>query len=155
MEFPWIMNTRLFGIALLTMIVAMSTSSLVLAHPHEGNIPIDDHSHEPQTEYIPLNGVIGLEKTQLIFHASENNSLPWAFVEGKIANPVAGYPVIIQIYKDGEAVHFAQTDVNENGNYEYKFRVLNVDSDKTTKLFEGDYQVTIFKVVYTNSGNFV
>ena len=155
MEFLWNMNTRLFGIALLTMIVAMSTSSIALAHPHEGNIPIDNHSHEPQTEYIPLNGVIGLEKTQLIFHASENNSLPWAFVEGKIANPVAGYPVIIQIYKDGEAVHFAQTDVNDNGNYEYKFRVLNVDSDKTTKLFEGDYQVTIFKVVYTNSGNFV
>ena len=155
MEFLWIMKTKLFGIALLTVIVAMSTSSIALAHPHEGNIPIDNHSHEPQTEYIPLNGVIGLEKTELIFHASENNSLPWAFVEGKIANPVAGYPVIIQIYKDGEAVHFAQTDVNENGNYEYKFRVLNVNSDKTTKLFEGDYQVTIFKVVYTNSGNFV
>lgn len=155
MKFLWIMKSKLFGIALLTMIVAMSTSSIALAHPHEGNILIDNHSHEPQTEYIPLNGVIGLEKTQLTFHASENNSLPWAFVEGKIANPVAGYPVIIQIYKEGEAVHFAQTDVNENGNYEYKFRVLNVDSDKTTKLFEGDYQVTIFKVVYSNSGNFV
>ena len=159
MEFLWIMKSKLFGIAVLTMIVAMSTSSIALAHPHEGITPIDNHSHEPQTEYIPLNGVIGLEKTQLIFHASENNSLPWAFVEGKIANPVAGYPVIIQIHKEVEgkmeAVHFAQTDVNDNGNYEYKFRVLNVDGDKTTKLFEGDYKVTIFKVVYTNSGNFV
>ena len=164
MEFLWIMNTRLFGIALLTMIVAMSTSSLVLAHPHEGNIPIDGHSHEPQNEYIPINGVIGLEKTQLTFHASENNSLPWAFVEGKIANPVVEYPIIIQIYREviteegkieKEFVHFAQTNVNENGNYEYKFRVLNIDDGKTTKFFEGDYKVNIFKVVYTNSGNFV
>ena len=149
------MDNKFLGVSLLSLIVVFSSSSIVLAHPHDGQILIDNHSHQPQTEIIPLNGLIGLEKTNLIFHAVENNSLPWAFVEGKIDNPVAGYPVIIQIYKDGEAVHFAQTDVNENGNYEYKFRVLNVDGDKTTKLFEGDYKVTIFKVVYTNPGNFV
>ena len=149
------MNRKLIAISLLTLIVAFSSSSISFAHPHNGQIQIDDHKHEPQTEYIPLNEIIGLEKTRLIFHASENNSLPWGFVEGKIANHVAGYPVIIQIYKEGEAVHFAQTDVDEHGTYEYKFRVLNLDGDKTTKLFEGNYQVTIFKVVYTNSENSV
>ncbi len=149
------MDNRIFGVSLLSLIVIFSSSSFVLAHPHEGQVLITDHSHQPQTQIIPLNGLIGLEKTNLIFHASENNSLPWAFVEGKIDNPVAGYPVIIQIYKNDEAVHFAQTEVNENGNYEYKFRVLNVEEGKTDKIFEGDYKVVIFKVVYLDQGDLV
>ena len=144
------MNNRLFAISILSLIVVFSSSSFVFAHPHQGQVQIDNHTHQPQTEYIPLNGLIGIEKTSLVFHTSEENSLPWAFVEGKIANPVAGYPVIIQIYKNDEAVHFAQTDVNENGNYEYKFRVLNSDNGVTTKIYDGDYIVKIFKVVYLN-----
>ena len=149
------MDNRILGVSLLSLIVVFSSSSIVLAHPHDGQILIDNHSHQPQTQIIPLNGLIGLEKTNLIFHAAENNSLPWAFVEGKIDHPVAGYPVIIQIYKNDEAVHFAQTEVNENGNYEYKFRVLNVEEGKTDKIFEGDYKVVIFKVVYLNQGDLV
>ena len=149
------MNNSIFAISILSLIVVFSSSSFVFAHPHQGQIPIDNHTHQPQTEYIPLNGLIGIEKTSLTFHASEENSLPWAFVEGKIANPAAGYPVIIQIYKNDEAVHFAQTDVDENGNYEYKFRVLNIEDGKTNKLFDGDYNVVIFKVVYSNQGNLV
>lgn len=149
------MNNRLFAISILSLIVVFSSSSFVFAHPHQGQVQIDNHTHQPQTEYIPLNGLIGIEKTSLIFHTSEENSLPWAFVEGKIANPVAGYPVIIQIYKNDEAVHFAQTDVNENGNYEYKFRVLNIEDGKTNKIFDGDYNVVIFKVVYSTQGNLV
>ncbi|MBA4451968.1 MAG: hypothetical protein H2B03_02185 [Nitrosopumilaceae archaeon] len=149
------MNNRLFAISILSLIVVFSSSSFVFAHPHQGQVQIDNHTHQPQTEYIPLNGLIGIEKTSLIFHTSEENSLPWAFVEGKIANPVAGYPVIIQIYKNDEAVHFAQTDVNENGNYEYKFRVLNIEEGKTNKIFDGDYNVVIFKVVYSTQGNLV
>ncbi|MFB5602809.1 MAG: hypothetical protein ACE5RK_00195 [Candidatus Nitrosomaritimum aestuariumsis] len=149
------MNNRLFAISILSLIVVFSSSSFVFAHPHQGQVQIDNHTHQPQTEYIPLNGLIGIEKTSLVFHTSEENSLPWAFVEGKIANPVAGYPVIIQIYKNDEAVHFAQTDVNENGNYEYKFRVLNIEEGKTNKIFDGDYNVVIFKVVYSTQGNLV
>ena len=149
------MNNRLFAISILSLIVVFSSSSFVFAHPHQGQVQIDNHTHQPQTEYIPLNGLIGIEKTSLVFHTSEENSLPWAFVEGKIANPVAGYPVIIQIYKNDEAVHFAQTDVNENGNYEYKFRVLNIEDGKTNKIFDGDYNVVIFKVVYSTQGNLV
>ena len=101
-----------------------------------------------ETTITPLDASTGLEKTIVPFSAPKNNKLPWGFVEGKIANPVDGHPVIIQIYKNGEAVHFAQTDVNEDGSYEYKFRVRDVTNDKITRIFEGDYVVKIFKVVY-------
>ena len=148
-------NQKIFAIAILSIIVIFSSSSFVFAHPHPDQILINNHTHQPQTEYIPLNGIIGLEKTSVMFHVAEENSLPWGFVEGKIANPVEGYPVIIQILKGDEAVHFAQTDVKEDGSYEYKFRVLNIDNDKVNKIFDGDYHVTIFKVVYLDQGNFI
>ena len=125
------------------------------AHPHLGQIMINGHTHEPQTEITPLNGMIGLEKSTVFFHAPETNSLPWGFVEGKIVNHVEGYPVIIQIFKNNDAVHFAQTNVEKDGAYEYKFRVLNSDNESTTKIFEGDYLVKIFKVVYLNQNNLV
>ena len=105
-------------------------------------------SVDTQTTITPINSSVGLEKTIVPFHAPKENKLPWGFVEGKIANPVEEYPVIIQIYKAGEAVHFAQTDVHKDGSYEYKFRVRDVTNDIVTKLFEGDYTVKIFKVVY-------
>lgn len=146
---------KFFSITILSIIVVFSASSFVFAHPHEGQILINNHTHEPQTEYIPLNGIIGLEKTTLLFEAPEGNSLPWGFVEGKISNSVPGYPVVIQIYKNDEAVHFAQTDVKEDGSYEYKFRVLNIDNYQKTKIFDGEYKVTIFKVVYQNQNNLI
>ena len=148
-------NHKFFTMAILSVIIIFSSSSFVFAHPHPGQILINGHTHEPQTEYIPLNGIIGIEKSSVMFHTPEKNSLPWGFVEGKIANPVAGYPVIIQIFKDDEAIHFAQTDVSENGSYEYKFRVLNVENNQSTKIFDGDYYVTIFKVVYLDQGNLI
>jgi len=71
------------------------------------------------SQITPLDGNIGVEKTVLTFSVPDNNDLPWAFVEGKISNPVLDYPVIIQIYDNDDqvvgnnvgAVHFAQTDV--------------------------------------------
>ena len=106
------------------------------------------------TQIIPIDGTIGIEKTIVTLHASSDNTLPWGFVEGKISNHVSDYPVIIQIYdNDGEAVHFAQSNVNEDGTYEYKFRVLSVNDGKTIKIFDGDYTVNIFKVVYLNPGS--
>ena len=104
---------------------------------------------ESNTELIPLNNEMAIEKTVLSMYASPDNTLPWGFVEGKIANHVSSYPVIIQIYDDnGDATHFAQTDVEEDGSYEYKFRVRNVDNGEVINIFEGDYVVKIFKVVY-------
>lgn len=109
---------------------------------------------QTDTQIIPIDGTIGIEKTVITLHASSDNTLPWGFVEGKIANHVSGYPVIIQIYdNEGEAVHFAQSNVEDDGTYEYKFRVLSVDNDQTIKIFEGDYTVNIFKVVYLNPGS--
>ncbi len=106
------------------------------------------------TQIIPIDGTIGIEKTVVTLHASSDNTLPWGIVEGKIINHVSDYPVIIQIYdNDGEAVHFAQSNVEEDGTYEYKFRVLSVQNGKTIKIFEGDYTVNIFKVVYLNPGS--
>ena len=109
---------------------------------------------ETNTEIIPLGGDIGIEKTTLSLYASPDNTLPWGFVEGKIANHVSSYPVIIQIYDDdGDATHFAQTDVEEDGSYEYRFRVLNVDNGEVINIFEGNYVVKIFKVVYLDSSS--
>ncbi|MDH3277230.1 MAG: hypothetical protein OEL77_02480 [Nitrosopumilus sp.] len=148
-------NQKIWPIVILSAIVIFSSSSLVFAHPHSGQVFINEHTHQAQTEYISINGIIGIEKTSLMFHTPEENSLPWAFVEGKIANHVSGYPVIIQIFKNDEPAHFAQTEVTEDGSYEYKFRVLNTENGKTTKIFNGDYYVTIFKVVYLNLDNLI
>ncbi len=106
-------------------------------------------AQKSDTQIIPIDGTIGIEKTILSWYASHDNTLPWGFVEGKITNHVSEYPVIIQIYNDkGEAIHFAQTNVEEDGSYEYRFRVLSMDNDEMIKIFEGDYTVNIFKVVY-------
>ena len=146
-----ILFSSIFAIATL---FSFSVDS-AFAHPHSGQIMINGHTHEVQTEIIPLNGMMGLEKSTILFHASEDNTLPWGFVEGKIANHVEGYPVIIQIFQNNDAVHFAQTDVSQDGTYEYKFRVLHSVNGDTKKIFDGDYSVTIFKVVYLNQGNFI
>ena len=142
------------SLLILTFLLTFSIDS-AFAHPHSGQVLINGHTHEPQTEIIPLTGMMALEKSTIFFHSPEENSLPWAFVEGNIANHVEGYPVIIQIFKNNDAVHFAQTNVEEDGDYEYKFRVLNSDSDKTTKIFDGDYLVKIFKVVYLNQESLI
>ena len=139
------------GIFLATVLIATVISlspSLAFAYLFTEQVPISNNIHEPQTEIIPLNGMIGLEKTTIFFHAPKQNTLPWGFVEGNVANHVEGYPVIIQIFSDNEPVHFAQTDVEKNGDYEYRFRVLNVNDGHVEKIFEGDYLVRIFKVVY-------
>jgi hypothetical protein len=137
------------SLLILTFLLTFSMDS-AFAHPHSGQVLINNHTHESQIEITPLTGMIALEKSTIFFHSPEENSLPWAFVEGNIANHVEGYPVIIQIFKNNDAVHFAQTNVEEDGDYEYKFRVLNSDNDNATKIFDGDYLVKIFKVVYLN-----
>jgi len=120
-----------------------------------------------QTELLPLNDSIGLEKTTLVMNVPENNHLPWGYIEGKISNPVLEYPVIIQIYDIDDykefnlanfedknlvneigTIHFAQTAVNDDGTYQYQFRVLGYDVNGDKNYLEGDYIVKIFKVVY-------
>ncbi len=142
------------SIFVLTLILSFPVGS-AFAHPHSGQIMINDHTHESHTEITSLNGMMGLEKSTIFFHTPENNSLPWGFIEGNIANHVEGYPVIIQIFQDNDAVHFAQTNVEKDGDYEYRFRVLTSDNGNTSKIFDGDYTVKIFKVVYMNQENII
>lgn len=150
------MNQLVLFSSILTVafLLAFSVDS-AFAHPHSGQVMVNGHTHESQTEIISLGGMMALEKSTIFFHSPEVNSLPWAFVEGNIANHVEGYPVIIQIFKENDAVHFAQTNVSNDGDYEYRFRVLNSDNGITSKIFEGDYLVKIFKVVYLNQESLI
>jgi hypothetical protein len=141
------MFSGLFVVIVMTLLLIIPISTI------EANLQTvtsaNSNVHEPKTEVIPLDETIGIQKTIILMHVSSDNTLPWGFVEGKIANFVPGYPVIIQIYdKNGDPFHFAQTDVADDGSYEYRFRVRNVDNDKVIQIFEGDYYVNIFKVVY-------
>jgi len=138
----------------LTFVLSLTVDS-AFAHPHSGQVLINGHTHQSEAEIIPLSGNIALEKSTIFFHSPSENSLPWAFVEGKIANHVEGYPVIIQIFKENDAVHFAQTNIASDGSYEYKFRVLNSENGVTSKIFDGDYSVKIFKVVYLHQENLI
>ena len=108
-----------------------------------------------QEDLTVIGPNMAIQKSTLEMSIPENNSLPWAFVEGKIDNAVTDYPVIIQIYDNDSqvsgniagGVHFAQTSVADDGTYQYKFRVL----DGNQANFAGDYTVKIFKVVYLDS----
>lgn len=132
-------------------IIASILFTTVIANTNSFAEPI-----ESQTEITPINNSMGIEKTTLHMYISKDNKLPWGFVEGNIQNHAAGYPVIIQIFDNDKittgnnagAVQFAQIPVNEDGSYEYKFRVLDSDQGQITKIFDGSYTVKIFKVVY-------
>lgn len=92
-----------------------------------------------------------IEEKQIKMTIPSDNTLPWAFVEGITHNVADGHPVIIQIYKNEKPVHFAQVNVNDDGTYQYRFRVLDVTDDKVTNIFEGDYMVKIFKTINLDS----
>lgn len=106
----------------------------------------------PTTTIIPLNDELSIEKTTMTLVIPENNTLPWAFVEGKIENSSSDYPVIIQFFNDESGdnpMHVAQTNINDDGTYEYKFRVkdVNIQTGQTIDIFEGTYTVKVFKVI--------
>jgi len=110
---------------------------------------------DSNTMVLSTNDGIQLTKTVIPMHISPDNTLPWGFIEGTVENHAEGYPVILQIYQNGEAIHFAQTDVNEDGTYEYQFRARNVDGDNTVNIYKGDYEVKIFKSVQITGKNFI
>ena len=100
---------------------------------------------DSNTTVISTNDGIQLTKTVVPMIISSDNTMPWGFIEGTVDNYAEGYPVIVQIYQNAEPIHFAQTDVNEDGTYEYKFRARNIDGDNVVNVYEGDYEVKIFK----------
>ena len=102
----------------------------------------------------PINEKISLQETITTMNIPQDNKLPWGAVEGAATDYVEGFPIIIQIYKGEDPVHFSQADVNEDGSYEYKFRIRNLDlnTGEVVNIFEGDYTVKIFRVIpNTNS----
>jgi hypothetical protein len=110
---------------------------------------------DSSTTVLSTNDGIQLTKTVVSMSISPDNTLPWGFIEGTVEHHAEGYPVIVQIYQDGEPVHFAQTDVNEDGTYEYKFRARNIDGDNVVNVYEGDYEVKIFKSVQITGQNLI
>ncbi|MGY5147914.1 MAG: hypothetical protein ACW9W4_07945 [Candidatus Nitrosopumilus sp. bin_7KS] len=104
-----------------------------------------------QSTIIKLDDEISLKKTVTTMSISENNTLPWGTVKGKVNDPAQGYPVIIQFFKSVEEdpIHVAQVNLKGDGSFEHRFRVLSIDEGNVTNFFEGDYIVKIFKVIKT------
>ena len=110
---------------------------------------------DSNTTVLSTNNGIQLTETVVTMSVSPDNTLPWAFVEGVIENHAEGYPVILQIYHNDEPVHFAQANVNEDGTYEYKFRARNLDGNNVINVYEGDYEVKIFKSIQITGKNLI
>ena len=110
---------------------------------------------DSNTTVLSTNNGIQLTETVVTMSVSPDNTLPWAFVEGVVENHAEGHPVIVQIYQNDEPIHFAQTDVNEDGTYEYKFRAKNIDGDNVVNVYEGDYEVKIFKSIQITGKNLI
>ena len=110
---------------------------------------------DSNTTVLSTNDGIQLTKTVVQMSISSENTMPWGFVEGTVENNAEGYPVVIQIYQNEKPVHFGQTSVTEDGTYEYKFRVRNVDGDNVVNVYEGNYDVKIFKSVQITGKNLI
>ncbi|WP_316504572.1 hypothetical protein [Nitrosopumilus sp.] len=122
------------------------------------NISFAEYEESQTTTITALDDELSIEETVMTLVIPENNTLPWAFVEGMIENPAPGYPVIIQFFNDksgDDPMHVAQVDVNDDDTYEYKFRVRDVDiqTGQTINIFEGTYAVKVFKVIVSTPDN--
>jgi hypothetical protein len=111
------------------------------------SIPVSFSQSSEETTVTSINEKVSLEATITIMSVPVDNTFPWGSVHGMISDPAERYPVIIQFFKGEEPVHVAQVDVKGDGSYDYKFRVRSVDDGKITNIFEGDYEVRIFKVI--------
>ena len=101
---------------------------------------------------VPEENVV-LEKNTVSMNIPSDSKLPFGCVWGTVQNAAPGYPVVIQIYKDGKPVYFAQTNVKSDGSYEQYFRVKSVEGDKVIHIFEGDYTVDIYKAVVKSTAS--
>ncbi|MEE9339585.1 MAG: hypothetical protein V3U87_16040 [Methylococcaceae bacterium] len=108
-------------------------------------------SEHPQITRTSLGDGTTQIKTLMGMTIPKDNTLPWAFVEGTVANAAPGHPVIVQIFKslDDVPIHVAQVDLDEANSFSYKFRVYSLIDGVANHLYEGDYFVKTFKVVIT------
>lgn len=102
-----------------------------------------------ETTISPINDEISIKKTTIPMNIPEDNLFPWGAIRGQASEYAERYPVIIQIYKGDDPVHFAQVDVKGDGSFEYKFRIRNVDTStgEAINIFQGEYTVSIFRVI--------
>ena len=107
---------------------------------------------ENTTTITPIDEKISLKKTVMPMSVPQDNIFPWGVIRAQASEYVERYPVIIQIYKGEDPVHFAQVDVKGDGSFEYKFRIRNTDvgTGEVTNIFEGQYTVNVFKVIPNN-----
>ena len=106
------------------------------AHPH----------HEIMVTQI--NDQIALETVTTTMTIPDDQNLKWATMKGMVSDPVDWYPVIIQMYKGGEPIHFAQVDLSGDNSYEYQFQIRNSENGSILDVFDGQYTVKISAVVY-------
>ncbi len=106
-------------------------------------------------EQVPQNLVpesdVVMQKVLINMNIPDNPKLPWGCVWGIVQNPAPGYPVEIEIFKDGKPVYVAQTDVKSDGSYQQYFRVINVENGQVMHIYKGDYTVLVFKYVVKSS----
>jgi hypothetical protein len=128
-------------------IVGGIVSLLVLLLP---SLTVPASQEQIQQNLIPESDVV-LQKAVINMNIPDNPKLPFGCVWGTVQNPAPGYPVEIEIFKDGKPVYLAQTDVQPDGSYQQYFRVIAVENGDVTHIFQGDYTVDIFKYVAKTS----
>ncbi|MDE1826737.1 MAG: hypothetical protein KGH99_00525 [Thaumarchaeota archaeon] len=107
----------------------------------------------PAQNLVPENDVV-MQKSVINMNIPADPKLPYGCVWGTVQNAAPGYPVDIEIYKNGKPVYFAQANVTSDGSYQKYFRVMNVDhAGHITNIFEGDYTVEIFKYVVNSTSS--
>ena len=129
------------------MIIAIAMVSITIGQIDSVNA----HPHNSSTTYISLGDSMAIERTALAINVPADNLRPWAFVEGKVTNPVEGYPIIIQIHElGGEPVRLGQVELAQDNTYEYKFRISSQENGNIVHVFDGDYEIIVYKVVHAD-----
>lgn len=114
------------------------------------SITVPASQEQVASNLVPESDV-ALQKVVMNMNIPNNPKLPFGCVWGTVQNPAPGYPVEIEIFKDGKPVYVAQVDVKSDGSYEKYFRVIDVEKDHVTHIFQGDYTVDVFKYVVKNT----
>jgi hypothetical protein len=109
-------------------------------------LTVPSSQEQVQQNLVPESDVV-LQKVIINMNIPDNPKLPWGCVWGTVQNPAPGYPVEIEILKDGKPVYVAQADVKSDGSYEQYFRAISVENGQVTHIFKGDYTVLVFKYV--------
>ena len=133
--------------AIMKYIMAAISALFILLLP---SILIPVSQEQVAQNLVPESDVV-LQKAVIDMNIPDNPKLPFGCVWGTVQNPAPGYPVEIEIFKDGKPVYVAQTNVQSDGSYQQYFRVISVDHGQVMHIFQGDYTVQVFKYVLKSS----